>query len=49
MLANNEEANLLLLSSVSMLLIGRAFFEFSLIDSLTIMLIECSTFYTVCN
>ena len=37
-------ANLLLLSSLSMVLIGRTLFEFSLIDSLTIILIECSTF-----
>lgn len=37
-------ANLLLLSSLSMVLISRTLFEFSLIDSLTIILIECFTF-----
>lgn len=37
-------ANLLLLSSLLMVLIGRTLFEFSLIDSLTIIFIECSTF-----
>lgn len=37
-------ANTLLLSSILMLFIGRTLFEFSLIDSLTIVFIECSTF-----